>query len=72
VRIVVNGAEKEIPRSLTIAELLEYFQVEMPNYVSVVLNGEFVRREEFNNVKVSEGDEIEWMYFMGGGGYAFA
>ncbi|GAV24096.1 thiamine biosynthesis protein ThiS [Carboxydothermus islandicus] len=71
-KIVVNGVEKEIPQSFTIAELLEYFQVEMPNYVSVVLNGEFVKREEFSSVKVSEGDEIEWMYFMGGGGYAFA
>ena len=48
-------------------ELLELENVEMPEYVSVSINEEFVQREDFGTRTVSDGDEIEFLYFMGGG-----
>ena len=44
-QIKVNGKLQEIEKSLTITELLVLNNVEMPDMVSVQLNGEFVNRE---------------------------
>jgi sulfur carrier protein len=35
--------------------------------VSVQLNGEFLKREEFDSTLVREKDEVDFLYFMGGG-----
>jgi len=35
--------------------------------VSIQLNGQFVNREDFDSTKVSDGDELDFLYFMGGG-----
>jgi sulfur carrier protein len=37
--------------------------------VSVQLNGEFVDRANFSIINVREGDEVDFLYFMGGGSY---
>ena len=48
-------------------KLLEQENVEMPEYVSVSINEEFVKREDFDKRIVEDGDEMEFLYFMGGG-----
>jgi sulfur carrier protein len=37
--------------------------------VSVQVNEEFVDREEFATLQLNEGDEVDFLYFMGGGAY---
>jgi sulfur carrier protein len=67
--IEINGEEKSFGAgSLSIAELLEASGVESVEMVSVQRNGEFVDKSEFGSVLVAEGDEIDFLYFMGGGG----
>ena len=67
-QIKVNGEEKEIiQEELSVAQLLIVSEVEQPDMVSVQLNGEFVERENFETTKVKSDDEIDFMYFMGGG-----
>ncbi|MDD5686587.1 MAG: sulfur carrier protein ThiS [Elusimicrobia bacterium] len=66
-QIKVNGKLQEIEKKFTIAELLVLNKVEMPDMVSVQLNGEFVKRENFADVIIKENDEIDFLYFMGGG-----
>ena len=66
-RIKVSGEEKDIENGLTIAQLLELENVEMPQYVSVSINEEFVPSEEISSSIVSDGDEVEFLYYMGGG-----
>jgi sulfur carrier protein len=39
----------------------------MPEAVSVQLNGNFVKRENFSTTHLKENDEVEFLYFMGGG-----
>jgi sulfur carrier protein len=36
--------------------------------VSVQLNGEFVSRDDYESVSLKEDDEVDFLYFMGGGG----
>ncbi|MBI5555159.1 MAG: sulfur carrier protein ThiS [Elusimicrobia bacterium] len=66
-RIKINGKEQVIEKGLSVAELLIVNKVEMPDMVSVQLNGEFVRRGKFSQTVLKENDEIDFLYFMGGG-----
>ncbi len=52
---------------ISVVDLLKAKDVEMPDMVSVQLNGEVLRREEFDTTMVKENDEVEFLYFMGGG-----
>ena len=65
--ITINGKDSEISSSLSITELLESQDVESPDMVSVQVNGEIVERSSFETSKVGEGDQVEFLYFMGGG-----
>ncbi|PCJ60979.1 MAG: thiamine biosynthesis protein ThiS [Planctomycetota bacterium] len=66
-KIKVNGEEKEITGEINITTLLKENDVEQPDMVSVQLNGEFVERDVFESTSVKENDEVEFLYFMGGG-----
>jgi len=74
VKIIVNGKEREILAApLTVAGLLKILNVERPDTVSVQLNGEFVNKEDLDKTLLKDGDEVEFLYFMGGGsGKGFA
>ena len=65
--ITVNGENRDIPKELTVAELLEECDVKMPDMVSVELNGDILRRGTYAEQTVGEGDKVEFLYFMGGG-----
>jgi sulfur carrier protein len=65
--IIVNGKETNCSESLTVSKLLVEQKVKMPDMVSVELNGQILRRYEFENTQLHEGDKVEFLYFMGGG-----
>ncbi len=65
--ITVKGERKEIADNITVSELLKLENIEMPEYVTVSVNEEFVQHENFDNVKINDGDVVEFLYFMGGG-----
>lgn len=65
--IIVSGEKREVEQNITIAALIEQEQVETPQYVTVSVNEEFVERSLFESHVLQEGDEIEFLYFMGGG-----
>jgi sulfur carrier protein len=66
--IKVNGKEQALVNPLSVSELIALNKVVQPDMVSVQLNGEFVNREDFNSIQVNAGDEIDFLFFMGGGG----
>lgn len=66
-KITVAGETKDVQAELTVAELIKQENVETPEYVSVSVNDEFIKSEDFAAHKLQEGDVIEFMYFMGGG-----
>ena len=65
--LTVAGAQKEYPSELTVAKLLDAEKVEMPLYVTVSVNDEFVKREAFETTFLKDNDSVEFLYFMGGG-----
>ena len=52
---------------MTVEELIKQNNVENPELVSVQVNEEFLDRNEYAKQQVEEGDEIDFLFFMGGG-----
>lgn len=66
VKIKVNGEEKDILDGLSIAALLEQFQIR-PARVVVEYNRNIVSREAYAATMLAEGDALEIVHFVGGG-----
>lgn len=66
-KLTVNGQSLEIEKSINVRELLVVAKADQPEYVTVQLNGEFVDHSGFDNTFVTDGDTVEFLYFMGGG-----
>ncbi len=65
--ITVSGEKKEYKEGLTLEELIAAENVEMPQYVSVSINDDFVATEDRETTILKDGDSVEFLYFMGGG-----
>lgn len=66
-KLKINGENKNFEGVLTVNELLKSENVEMPDMVTVQLNGEFLERDTFATLTLNDGDEVDFLYFMGGG-----
>ncbi len=68
--LTVNGKKAAIDGkdAVNIPALLTELKVEQPDYVTVELNGDILERENFETTLVKDGDSVEFLYFMGGGG----
>ena len=66
-KIVVNGKEEQVAEAISVTELLNLKNVEMPEMVSVELNEEILERTAFETTHLNKDDQVEFLYFMGGG-----
>ncbi len=65
--LVINGKETNITDGLTVNQLLAQENVQMPDMVSVELNGQILKRTKFEEAILKDNDKVEFLYFMGGG-----
>lgn len=65
--IQVNGKNQEVEAPILLIDLIKMNNVEQPEMVSIQVNGEFVDRESFNSTYINANDEVDFLYFMGGG-----
>jgi sulfur carrier protein len=64
----VNGEAKTFDRErLAVVELLSLCEVESPELVSVQINGKFLSRDRYEATQLSDKDEVDFLYFLGGG-----
>ena len=67
-KIQVNGKEQILETvSISVLELIKLNKVLNADMVSVQLNGEFVDREVYSSTVLKDNDEVDFLYFMGGG-----
>ena len=66
-KITVAGVKKEVADGLTVAQLVIDENVETPQYVTVTINDDFVEHSQFEETVLKNGDNVEFLYFMGGG-----
>ena len=64
--IHLNGKRKEVEEDMSISKLLERKKIR-PQVVTVELNGQIIDREKFKDTLLNEEDEVEFVYYMGGG-----
>ena len=69
VKLVINGAERSFDGELTLAALVEQLGVK-PDRVAVELNHNIVRRDAWPATLLHDGDRLEVVHFVGGGGAA--
>ena len=65
--ILVNGKVQEVEVPVSLIELIRNNKVEQPEMVSIQVNGEFVDRDSFETTQINANDEVDFLYFMGGG-----
>ena len=67
-KIYVNGDAQEVSLPLNVSELIQQSNVQQPEMVSVQVNEEFAEREDWASIQVTEGDRVDFLNLMGGGG----
>jgi sulfur carrier protein len=65
-KLIVNGEAHAHNGHGTVAELLREFQAE-PARIALMVNGDVVRRDRWESVRLSEGDQVELLMFAAGG-----
>ena len=69
VTVTLNGKQRKVPDGLSLLELLKQLDVQ-PARVVIEHNREIRRRGDFEKTRVRAGDELELVYFVGGGSSA--
>lgn len=64
--ITINGAQADIPDSLTVAEYLEQNHYQT-NRIVVELNGDILPKYQYSDTRLKDGDSMEIVTFVGGG-----
>ncbi len=65
-KLTVNGEVRELPDGTTVAALLELLKISAER-VAVEVNEEVVRRARYAEARLSPGDRVEIVTFVGGG-----
>lgn len=63
----INGKTEVFDQQMSLIDLLQIKGVSKPETVAVELNGHIVVRKEYSATILQEKDQIEVIYFMGGG-----
>ena len=66
INLMVNGKPRELEESINLADYLASFGFNL-QHVAVGYNGEVVAKDQFEQVKLKEGDVLEIVRPVGGG-----
>src|SRR2546425_8373228 len=66
VTVTLNGKPRQVPEGISLLELLKELDVQ-PSRVVIEHNREIRRKDDFKTARVRDGDELELVYFVGGG-----
>jgi len=65
--LLINGEQRDFPDGLTVATLVGQLGMK-PDRVAVELNLEIVPRTQWETTSLKNGDKLEVVHFVGGGG----
>lgn len=68
-KLIINGEEREFHGVSTLSELLTHLGIK-PDRVAVELNRELVARDRWAASRLTAGDRLEIVHFVGGGSCA--
>lgn len=64
--IQINGESRDVATSITLAELIKQLAL-TPERLAIELNQRVVRRADWQQTTINEGDRVEIVHFVGGG-----
>lgn len=64
--LTINGEEREFENIATLSDLVSQLGMK-PDRVAIELNRELIRRNRWPETKLSNGDKLEIVHFVGGG-----
>ncbi len=64
-QVQINGKKEEV-HGQTVLELLKAKDID-PRMVAVELNAQIVERDLLETTHVKDGDQLEFLFYMGGG-----
>jgi sulfur carrier protein len=64
-QVTINGKAEQF-QGQTVLDLLKAKNID-PQMVAVELNSAMLEREHFGTTAVKEGDQLEFLFYMGGG-----
>ena len=65
-QIKLNGETTDVADGTTLLSLVEQLSL-APERLAIELNHEVIRRAEWHDVALSDGDRVEIVHFVGGG-----
>ena len=64
--VVLNGNEREIPNSTSLAGLISLLELK-PERLAIELNRSIVKKADWGTTVLADSDKIEIVHFVGGG-----
>jgi sulfur carrier protein len=64
--VEVNGESREVPASITLSEFVRFLAL-APERLAIELNRQVVRRADWQQTPLKDGDRVEIVHFVGGG-----
>jgi thiamine biosynthesis protein ThiS len=65
-RVKVNGESRDVSDRSALSELVAQLSLS-PACIAIELNGQVIRRTEWEQTVLAEGDRLEIVHFVGGG-----
>ena len=65
-QVEINGEKREVEEQMTLRELIESLAL-VPERLAIELNHSVVRRADWPQTTLKDGDRIEIVHFVGGG-----
>src|SRR5262245_40648498 len=66
IEIFLNGESREVPGSMNVAQVLEFFSLPKDR-IAVERNRSIVPKTDWERVTLTTGDKLEVVHFVGGG-----
>jgi thiamine biosynthesis protein ThiS len=64
--LTINGEERAFENITSLSDLVTQLGMK-PDRVAIELNRELIRRDRWSETKLSDGDKLEIVHFVGGG-----
>ena len=65
-QILCNGQQQDIPEDTSLSALLDNLTLP-PDSVVVEINTQIINRDQYETTRLTEGDQLELIRFVGGG-----
>jgi len=65
-QVEINGEKRAVEEQMTLRELIEHLSL-APERLAIELNHRVVRRADWPQTPLKDGDRIEIVHFVGGG-----